>query len=271
MHQEILMNLGLSNKEADVYETLLRIGPAGIPKLLDSTEYKRGDLYNILDGLEGWELVELSDDGHRVYTPVHPSKLQEMVREQEKEVIEAKKSVEQAIPELNSMFRLFSGKPGVRFFEGIEGFREAIYDTLTATETVYAYVDLEAIEDNVEEINKKYVQDRRKKGIEKKILIVDSPGSREYVKKQGANQTQARLLPNKIDLFNTGMQIYNNKILYSTFRKKNTMSVIIDDPDIYKMQRNMFEFMWNLQGRDIEQKKTTMPMHGSGDVSVFNN
>lgn len=283
LYQETIMGVGLTDKEAMVYETLLRLGPASIPKLLESTTYKRGDLYNILHGLEGWGLVEVSKDGKKTYSPAHPQRLEELLAEQHKEVEQAKKTVEQAIPELISMFRLISGKPGVRFFEGKEGFKEALYDTLNATETVYTYVDLDAVKQYADDINRAYVRARQKKGVSKRLLVLDTPGAREYLHWQGREQTDVRFLSKDMKPFHTGMQIYNNKISYFTLREKNIIAVLIEDPDIYQMHRRMFEFLWNLSGGNdglaqisspgrssgLGDKNTTTVKHSDGQVSVF--
>ena len=40
------------------------------------------------------------------------------------------------------------------------------------------------------------------------------------------------------------MQIYDNKISYLTLSDKEMIGVIIEDKYIYKMHKDLFEYMW---------------------------
>jgi hypothetical protein len=145
------------------------------------------------------------------------------------------------------VYRLAQHKPGIQFFEGIKGFKEALYDTLTATEMIYAYSDEDAIMAYAREINDEYVARRLRARRAKKLLVLDTPGTRAYCGQQKKNPlTEARFLPKKMTPFRTGLEIYDNKILYMTIRPDNIMSVLIRDPDIYAMQRSLFETVWNI-------------------------
>jgi hypothetical protein len=96
-----------------------------------------------------------------------------------------------------------------------------------------------------DKINKKYVEERRNKGIGKKILILDTAENREYIRQQGNNLTDYRILPESIK-FNVGMQIYDGKVSYFTLREDNKVAILIEDKNIYEMQRNLFEFLWQI-------------------------
>jgi len=98
-----------------------------------------------------------------------------------------------------------------------------------------------------EDINSAYAKQRQKLGKSKKMLILDTPFSREYIHKQGDDYSEVHFLPKEMKPFHTGIQIYDNKISYFTLRQDNIMAIIIDDPSIYQIHRNMFEFLWNIQ------------------------
>jgi hypothetical protein len=148
---------------------------------------------------------------------------------------------------LSGMYRLAQHKPGIQFFEGIKGFKEALYDTLTATETIYAYSDEDAILGYAKEINDEYVARRLRAKKAKKLLVLDTPGTRAYCGQQKKNPlTEARFLPKSMIPFRTGLEIYDGKILYMTIRPENIISVLIHDPDIYTMQRSLFDALWDI-------------------------
>ena len=45
---------------------------------------------------------------------------------------------------------------GIEFFEGKEGLKKVMDDSLTASETIYSYVDFETIAKHIPDINKQY-------------------------------------------------------------------------------------------------------------------
>jgi len=246
MYEHLLTSIGLTEKESVVYESLLRVGPVTMPVLLEKTGYKRGDMYNILASLEGWRLIEVTGDGHKQYAPTHPSRLQDLVKEQEQEVLQTKKSLSQGIHGLAGMFNMISGKPGVRMFEGNDGFKEALFDSLSATETIYTIADIESAMTHIPLINREYTKKREQLGIRKNILVVDTPFSRKFAGQNASELVCSRFLPKSMQCFESSIQIYDKKIVYMTLREKQQIAIIIEDEAIYRMQRALFEAQWSM-------------------------
>ena len=275
MYEQTLQNIGLDEKEAAVYEELLRLGPSTMPKLLTNTPFKRGDLYNILNDLEEWGLVEPEEkDGKKWYNPAHPSKLEDLLKDQEKELKQMHTSLQGVLPDMLSQYRLFSGKPGVRYFEGRDGVAEVLNDSLTAHESIYTYADIEAIVKYIDDVNSKYVNRREKLNLQKKAIIADSDFSRDYLKGYHRDVTDIRLIGEGVAPFHNVMQIYDNKVSYLTLDEKNISGIIIQDPAIYHMHRALFEFTWKhllpLEAPTAKHApKTKEPPHHEGPIAVF--
>lgn len=243
-----LKELGMGENEAFLYEVLLKIPEATIPILRKNTPFSRTMLYYVLDNLLNLGLIQEKKQGSKtIYIAEHPSKLQEFVSQQQQELNRQKRMLEEVLPDLSSYYRLGHNRPGVRFFEGKEGFKEALLDSLSATETIYTYANVEEIIKYADDVNKDYVKKRQAKGLSKKLLVEDTPNTRSYLAKQ-KELTDYRFLPKQLKPFKTGMQIYNNKISYMTIRPENIIAVIVEDPDIYQMHRNLFEYLWNISG-----------------------
>ena len=247
MYEDTLLNIGLTQKEAKMYEFLLKMVEYDIKSILKNTDIKRGDLYNILASLQDMGLIEVkTKDKKKLYLPKHPQFLGDLLKDQEKEVVKSKKELEAVLPELTSMFKLISGKPGIRYFEGKEGFKEALFDSLSATEPVCTIFDEESLENYAADIDEKYYKKVLEKKLEKKILIINTEYAQNVYKKEPMQNEfiKLRILPKIITPFKTGMQIYNNKTAYFTLRKENIIAIIIEDADIYQMNKNIFEFLW---------------------------
>jgi len=252
--QQILTKYGFGKSTAKIYELLVKNGESSVSDLIDKSELSRGGIYDALSSLQEKNLVKHRKKGRKaLYKAENPDKLHYLKEEKENEVNRMNAQLESIIHQLKGEYSLTESKPGARFFEGKKGFKEALWDTLEAEE-IYTIADVESVQKYVPEINEEYVKTRRKKSIDKKILITNTEASRNYMKKQGEELTDTRLLPENMDPFRTGVEIYDNKVSFFTLREENITATIIEDPDIHKMQKSMFEFLWNLQkSRDLEE------------------
>ncbi len=266
-----LYTLGLEPSAIETYQALISLGRSQAGTLMEKTGLSRQGIYDALVILMAKELVEYEKQGRNAwYTPVHPSKLYGLIEEQKQVSAVKYQEAEEGIRLLTASFNLTSHKPGVRYFEGIEGAREAIRDSLSATETIYTILNLESLGPELGAVNKSYVEERRKLGISKRLLILDTEQNRASIEAQGPVLTEYRFLPKHIIPFGTAMEIYNNKISYITLRKENLISIILEDPDIYTMHRSMFELLWETsQEKTPEPTKTIPPKEVQDGVVAF--
>jgi len=245
MYKDIFTNLGLSQNEAIIYEYLLKNGesPAGI--IIKKTPLKRGVVYNALDDLIKKNLAFKKNRNKIAYfSPNHPETLRDFMENKEDEVKKAKKTLEANLETLISDYNLSSKKPGVRYFEGEDGLRKMLQDVLTAKETIYTYADVEAVVKYMDKINQEHVRQREKLNIKKRIIFVDSPFARKYLKNYHVNVTDSRFVDYKLYPFSSLMQIYDGKVAYISLSEKGIVSMIITDQNIYQMNKSIFEFVW---------------------------
>ena len=242
-----LEHAGFDGISAEIYLILVQNGEMSVPNILEYTNLSRASVYEALSELLVHDFVEYRKEGRNAYyTPAHPNRLFGLIEEKKRNFALLEEEMKQTIQTLTGTYNLVISKPGLRFFEGRDGFKEALDDTLTSQEPIYTFVNLDDVEKYVDDINKTYVSQRRAKGVEKRLLLLDTPGNREYIKKQGGSLSDTRFLPKEVVPFKTGMQIYDGKISYFTLRKDNLIAVIIEDKDIYQMNRNLFEYLWSI-------------------------
>lgn len=245
-----LEELGLAKNEAVLYDALLKTTDATIPYLLKTVSFSRTLLYYLLGNLEGYSLVTTANkskgDGRKtVYNAEPPDKLADMLKDREAEFKKQKDLLGGIMGDLYSTYRLAHNKPGVKFYEGETGFKEITYDSLNATETIYTFADAEAVSAYVKELNVEFVKERKKRGIKKHIIALDTPFSREHYKNANDEFTEVRLIDKKIPAFETGTHIYNDTVSFITLRADSKIGIIIKDSAIAKMHRSMFEYIWS--------------------------
>ncbi len=141
IYTQALIETGLTKNQAIIYELLLKSGglrASGVVRNLGGT-LSRPMVYLVLDELCALGLVEKNEVDTKVarFIPYHPSKLGEVVDEKRKKTEVMHDAASTLIPKMVSTFNLVLHRPGVRFFEGVEGLKRVYADILSKGETIY--------------------------------------------------------------------------------------------------------------------------------------
>src|SRR5687768_17570262 len=103
---------GLSEEEAKVYSLLLEGGPQTAGALLKDAGLKRGNLYQVLRGLEAKLLVsESKKDAKILFSPEAPDALLDRARARKEEASRAEAALADALPEMKTAYFAASQKP----------------------------------------------------------------------------------------------------------------------------------------------------------------
>jgi sugar-specific transcriptional regulator TrmB len=250
--EKILIEAGLSEEQALVYGHLLDRGPQKASALSKWLGIKRGLVYKVLEQLETMNLVEKKGGVGTVasFSPLHPSHLLEMIESRAKSILLTKETLTYSLGSLASKFNLLTGKPNVQFYEGKEGVQKVLDDTLNTDGEVLTYLDIEIVEKYFKDINDSYVTKREKKGIKKRILVIDNEYSNDLFKKRHVSDpeffsvTDLRMVKTPLQGIEGAIQIYNNKIGIITISKDNLISIIIEDARIHQLFKSMFEALY---------------------------
>ena len=248
METNILVDLGLTIDEATIYNVLLEGGFMPARTVALRANLGRPLTYKILDDLIIKNVVEKKETGGKIslFAPVHPRELEGLLEKKKNEIENTKKLLDESIGQMVSKYNLFIGKPNVQFFEGKEGVKKVLEDTLMVQEgtEIYSYADIEAITKYIPEINKNYSDKREKLKINKKAFLLDTTESRKLIPNYHTQVTETKFIKPDILEFETVMQIYENKVSYITLKESSMIGVIIEDSSIYKMHKAIFEYFW---------------------------
>lgn len=247
MNLSLLKNAGLTDGEIKIYETLMDNGglPAGL--VIELSGLKRGDSYNKLyDLVQKGLVLETTKNKKKHFELNEPEAIERYIDEQLENFSTTQKEIRAVLPEIISSYNLAYHKPGVKFFEGEEGMAKIMADSLTAITTIDEYVDVEAVEKYIHQINQTYAKKRQKLGKKKRLIVANNAFNRKFFTKLGDKATEVRFVEAKLGDFGTAMQIYDNKVSYLTLKPESMMGIIIEDALIANMHRKLFEHTWKL-------------------------
>jgi predicted transcriptional regulator len=131
MFKEKLINVGLTDHEAIVYNFLLEKGPHTAARIFNLLGISRATIYNVLDSLIAKGLVSTLDtERKKIFIPESPTMLLKMIEEKKRKLEDAQRAlsdgeerVRELIPDLLLLHQSIKDKPRMRFFEGLEGIK----------------------------------------------------------------------------------------------------------------------------------------------------
>lgn len=237
--ENLLELSGLNDKEARIYLAALELGKTSILRIAQQSKVKRSTVYEIVPQLEKHGLIVRTKDGKKnIFVAESPKTVLTLLREREKRF-------QEALPEMMSIYKTQENRPKVFFYEGKDEVRAMYMDTIregkpiinyTSINNLYSYLDKSWVED--------YIKIRVKEGIATRIIAIDSPEAQEWAMNAPKEMREIKLMRGKDVDFAADVQIYGNKVIIATY-KHDIFGLLIEDDNIAKMQKLVFETMWN--------------------------
>src|SRR5581483_7063117 len=133
----LLQEFGLSDKESQIYLSLIKLGPSPVRALAQETKVNRGTTYDILKNLINQGLVSYyNKESHQYFSAESPEKLVSALEQKQKDLESVKEKIAASLPELRLSFEQQGGKPLMKMYEGNKGLRQIMEDVLNTTATL---------------------------------------------------------------------------------------------------------------------------------------
>jgi len=245
---EKLRKIGFSEKEATVYTQLIHLGPQPASTIAEKALINRTTTYDIIESLTKKGLLSsIKKEGITYFKALDPKELLNYLErekiEHTKKIEKQQKEIEHLLPALVSLENPESTKPKVTFYEGEKGMRQAYEDTLTSTETILAYANVEDMHKGLPNFFPDYYMRR---GVEKKIHIkCIAPDNKTSIERHRQDKKENRemiLIPSKDYDFSPEINVYDDKVLYASWREK--MAIIIKSKEIADFHKKMYRLCW---------------------------
>jgi len=110
--EELLQNIGLTDKEAKTYLAILELGSSTIKPIAVRAGIKRTSIYNFIDHLVELGLISHAEvSGRTHYNAISPHRLVEIQKERTR-------ALQDSLPQFLSVFNDQASKPKISYFEG---------------------------------------------------------------------------------------------------------------------------------------------------------
>jgi len=234
-----LNNIGLNDKQAQVYLALLRLGRGSAYAVSEQSGLKKPTTYVILD--------ELVDKGaaHRVprvskrlYKPVLPEVL---LRDAEQRLIETKK----LLPSLKSQGSSEPDKMNVLHFEGLKAFKEALYyrmDECVGKEIIGFYAKAEGMSPKLLAVCEEYNKYCADNDVTLRVFVPEHPSLEYFRKTDLLYKRIVQILP--LITYSSAISIDTFANVVRIILNRNNQIVIIENIELAKTIREIFDFMW---------------------------
>lgn len=244
MDMSLLKKLDLSDKEINVYLTLLEYPALSVRGLAELSGLNRGTAYDILKKLQDQGLVSFYHaEKKQKFVAEDPENLIELLRQKELEIKNLEKNLKGLVPELKSLQDKGGDKPATKFYEGFQGIRKILEDVLetmvNSNEKQYFVYSAKNASEDINQALPDYTKKRIKAGIEVQVLSLAQGGKLSGLDERkwlGTNDESA-----------TFIILYNGKCAYiARDSLGKPMGVVIENNLIYKTQTLIFRQIWQM-------------------------
>lgn len=251
--QQELTDIGLTEKEAAAYLTLLRFGTRATSYVAHKAGLNRGTAYVALHSLLGKGLVtKTSKRKVQYFTALEPKHLLDFLKRREWEIRRHRQKVREFMGQLIMLSGPLATKPRIEFFEGVEAARTALEDTLSAKEkTLRAFLSISDIGEFLgADFFDEYTTRRARAGYELHAIRTlekdkEAMSRNRYATRLVSSQKEKRIVRYVSEelAFPITMYMYDDKVTLIS-SKEEEFALIIQSHELSEMQKKLFLLIW---------------------------
>jgi HTH-type transcriptional regulator, sugar sensing transcriptional regulator len=237
---KILVQIGLHDTEARFYLAALELGQASVRDIAAKAGISRTNAYDVFSRLLEQGLVTevgAATKKTMLVAAEPPDQLTELLDGR-------RRKLDVLLPELRSLHNRASGKPRVRFYQGRDGIKHVLNDTLGVRDR--KLLGILSMRDLYEVPGRAWMDDHVQRRIEAGVFlrVIRSPiKDIANVWPQSAADLRDVRFASPDFVFTMTSYIYDDKVAIISSRREN-FAMTIESEEYAVMQRNLFEVLW---------------------------
>ena len=244
MDKEILVEYGLSKREAEVYYILLGINEALASEISEKAKESRTNTYDTLNSLIKKGLVSyVIKNNKKYFMATNPRKLLDWIDFKKEELEKKKKEMEKLIPYLAKLRLPKEKKVNVEVYEGKEGIRTMLKETIDSSiKSKKEFLIFGAVAGALRELDpiyhERYYVERKKLKVKSRYIFIRGE------KHPTAPFSEYRYLPKHYKSF-VATAIHGNEVSFWLLTKPEVV-ILIKSKELADTYRNNFEALWKI-------------------------
>lgn len=229
----VLLNLGLSEGEAKVYLSLLKLGPSPVSEITKDTGQHRTTVYDFLDHLLEKGLVNyVIKEGVKYYKVSPPEKFQELLKEKEE-------NLKLVMPRLKELAEFSKEELSVEVYKGKEGLKTFLKDIIKQGKDLYAFgIDETKFESLLPLEMKRFFKAEKEKKI--KEFILAEKGTKFVYKTETTNY---RFIPKEF-FSPTPIAVYHQTLALIIWEPLTV--ILIKNKSLAEAFRKYHQLLWSI-------------------------
>jgi sugar-specific transcriptional regulator TrmB len=242
---DLLSKIGLSENEAKIYLTLLKLGPSSAYLVAQKTGIYRPHVYDKLETLANKSLVSHIQKGKKkIFAAAPPSKIMNYLTEQEDAIKEDIKLLSQNMQNLDALFNLPKEDTNVQMFSGVEGLKLRLEDTYKSTqsgaEILIFGLDDAKYNEALPIFMPQHFKRLKERGLRERVITQKSRDVFMF-----DNQVTTYRFLNSTQINPTNTIIYGDKVALVIWGTPIT-SIVIENKQLTRTYREYFEYLWKI-------------------------
>lgn len=239
--ERVLIGLGFHESEAKFYVAALELGQSPISDIARKAGISRTNGYAVFARLlEQGLVVEVGGASKKtmLIAAEEPERLLELFEAR-------RQKINEAFPELKSLHNRSRTKPRVRFYQGLDGIKQVLNDTLAVRDK--HLLGILSMRDLYEVPGREWMEDlvRRRIAAGVFLRVIRSPSKDVpsiWPPSEG-DLREVRFAPREF-VFAMTSYIYDDKVALISSRREN-FAMTIESEEMATMQRHLFEMFWH--------------------------
>lgn len=251
-----LKNLGLSDRETDIYIFGLGAGPTTAQNIANATKIKRPTVYVDLERLKQLGLVHQSFKGKKkLFEMAQPEKLFQITEKEKEKTKEKEIGIENIVSSLKAIANKSEMASDVKMFEGFPAIEDIVSEFARVKSPTYAISSGSYLEKTKWASFMKNIASIRERQKNKIYIITDPhPLEIKLYLMEDTDAREYRFLPSGVQLPSM-MFMCEDKIALISMKEPYS-SIVIKNQTVAETEKFMFDIIWqSLEGKNLPDEK----------------
>jgi sugar-specific transcriptional regulator TrmB len=245
----ILKEIGLDEKEIQLYLVLLSSGVQTIKQISAAANMNRTTAYRFLTVLKTRGLVEwIVGPRGALIQAAPPAALNLYIQDQKRQLARLEAVLPAAITSLAQLRARKKFSTRVRYFEGELGIKQMIWNSLQTEGQSRSYTMFKRREVISPSFEDDFEEQWAKKSLKDMIITNETRG--EYIAYKLVPDfrkgNEIRIIPSTVYNITSDIIIYNNVFAIMSLEKDNLVGVEIENAEIARTQKSIFDIVWRV-------------------------